>query len=161
MVTWTKPAKRAIRRWADSTKIEGVQEIVESGHFALKIIWTVILCFSIFIFIYQSVNIFQRYLNEESATKISYETFQPEKLPKLIELVYCPADWLDFEKVYENNIDYDLVAFAVSTMISDFRNRENLVLQKLYQLWSLRWWLRNAHFFIQSLLLLSKIHFSN
>lgn len=108
MSSWRKPAKRAVRKWADSTTIEGVREIVASGQLWLKITWCLILFVSFSIFIYQAVRIFNRYVNEESATSISYETFQYEQLPTLIELVYCPADWVDFEKVQETNIDYDL-----------------------------------------------------
>lgn len=74
-------------------------------------------------------------MNEETATNFRFESITYENLPKLLEYVYCPEDWMGFGKISKTKHDLEMIAFAVSLLISDFK-RENLVLQKLYEVWS-------------------------
>lgn len=42
---------------------------------------------------------------------------------------------MDFEKINKTKFDLEMIAFAVSLLLSDV-HRENLVLQKLYEIWT-------------------------
>ncbi len=56
----------------------------------------------------QFYSLFVFYIEEITVTKVHYETVSLET-EKMIQVVYCPATWLNFTKAEESGIDWSVL----------------------------------------------------
>ncbi len=97
-----------LTEWAEDTDMHGPKYIKDAKTKTTKFLWCAALFLSVCCMSAQFYQLLIIYIEEKTVTKVFYETVGLET-EQMIQVVYCPADWLNFTKAIETKIEWDVL----------------------------------------------------
>lgn len=97
-----------LTEWADATDMHGPKYIKDAGTKKIRFLWCAALFFSVCCMSAQFYQLLVIYVEEKTVTKVFYETVDLET-EKMLQVVYCPAAWLNFSKAVEIKIEWPVL----------------------------------------------------
>jgi hypothetical protein len=127
--------KKILSEWAETTDIQGPRYIKNAEGSCLRAFWAFAFIISFAIFAFQSYHMLVIYVEERTVTKISYEPIGLET-EKMLQIVYCPADWLNFTKASADpNLDWETLLYAVQFLAVEF-DSPSPVIKRIIELYT-------------------------
>lgn len=97
-----------LSEWAETTDMHGPKYIKDSPTKTTKYLWCFALFLSVSCMSAQFYQLLIGYVEEKTVTKVFYETVSLET-EQMLQVVYCPASWLNFTKILESKIQLPVI----------------------------------------------------
>lgn len=116
----TATFRQKIIEWADITEIHGPRYIRHADNQCSRTFWALAFVVSFAGLTAQYSELLMTYIEEKSATKVYTENIGLET-EKMLQIVYCPADWLNFTAAQEDkDLDWQTLLYAVQFISTTF-----------------------------------------
>lgn len=103
-----KKLRDILSEWAEETDAHGPKYIRDAPSHCSRNLWIAAVVVSIGCMCAQFYSMLDVYIEEKTVTKVYYETVGLET-ERMMQVVYCPAAWLNFTKAEESGIEWPVL----------------------------------------------------
>lgn len=116
----TATFRQKIIEWADITEVHGPRYIRHANNQCSKTFWALAFVVSFAGLAAQYSELLMTFIEQKSATKVYTENIGLQT-EEMLQIIYCPADWLNFSAVHQDQqIDWPTLLYAVQFISTTF-----------------------------------------